>query len=95
MIQIVADNIISGLGRDTGENLRALREGRISLKENAGFRVPGDGKVFLSVMDDSFIEPSVHEEDMTRLEMFMVSSVKRACGRLFHMLGDSSTIFVF
>ena len=39
MIQIVADNIISGLGRDTGENLRALREGRISLKENAGFRV--------------------------------------------------------
>ncbi len=95
MIQIVADNIISGLGRDTGENLRALREGRISLKENAGFRVPGDGKVFLSVMDDSFIEPSVHEEDMTRLEMFMVSSVKRACGRISHLLGDSSTIFVF
>ena len=95
MVQIIADNIISGLGKTTLENLNSIRQGRTALKENLQFRVPDGGKVVVATMDYSLIDTSIAESKATRLEKFMMSSVKEACGNLGDVLSLPSTIFIF
>ena len=95
MIQIIADNIISGLGRDTAENLKALREGRSGIVKSRLFRVPDGKEVMVSLMG---LPVEDVPQEMTRLEKFMVECVSKAAHRLdrgLEILKDRSTIFVF
>ncbi len=95
MVQIIADNIISGLGKTTLENLRSIRQGQTALKENLQLRVPDGGRVVVATTDDSLIDTSIAELNATRLEKFMISSVKEACSNLGGVLSLPSTIFIF
>ena len=96
MIQIIADNIISGLGGTVSQNLEAIRQGRTALKPSSLFRVPDGGRVVVSQMDDGFIAAPLRNRDFTRLEKFMISSALESCKSLgADILKDKSTIFVF
>lgn len=96
MIQIIADNIISGLGKTTAENLEAIRQGRSALRQSADFRISGGGPVMVSQMPDSYMDPLLNSTNLTRLEKFMVTSVEAVCNDLGEdILKDKSTLFVF
>jgi len=91
----IADNIISSLGFDTGENFRNIVSGVSGIRETGKFTLPS-GKVHASLVDDARLETSAcfDPSKYTRLERLIISSIHNAINGSGIDMSDPSTLII-
>ena len=92
-VYVVADNIISPLGKTTGENFGQLKENKTSVKQHQD-KVISPEKFYASLFnaDDRIIDQS--EKDYTKFEQLLIASVGEALLNLDLPVTDNKTIFI-
>lgn len=95
-VYVVADNIVSPLGRTTEENFANVSSGQsgISLQDDAGMSA---GPFYASMMAEGQLEAAWNEESLeqyTKFEQLLILSVQNALDRTSVDITDGRTAFI-
>jgi 3-oxoacyl-[acyl-carrier-protein] synthase-1 len=92
-VYVVADNIVSPLGKTTADNFAALKKGETAVKQHAGEAI-SNHPIFASLFDkgEGFYEDT--EQKYTRFERLLIASVGGVLQDSNINIGDEKTVLI-
>ena len=92
-VYVVADNIVSPLGKTTADNFSALKMGETAVRQHADKAISNQ-PIFASLFDKSEYFCEDTEQKYSRFERLLIASVNGALQDSNINIGDEKTVFI-